>query len=65
MDTASIAQTAHKLQPVAKMLQFPRIEPLNRLSPEHIQEQGEKEIKEDLCAVIRDLEDTLAELPDS
>ncbi len=65
MDTASIAQTAHKLQPVAKMLQFPCIEPLNRLSPEHIQEQGEKEIKEDLCAVIRDLEDTLAELPDS
>ena len=64
MDKASITQTAHKLQPVAKMLQFPCIESLNRLSPEHIQEQGEKEIKEDLRAVIRDAEDILAELPD-
>ncbi len=65
MDTTSISQTAHKLQPIAKMLQFSCIEPLIHLSPEHIQEQGEREIKENLRAVTKDLEDILAELKES
>ena len=53
---AEIAQAAHKLLPIATMLQQDCLEPLKALAPEHIQELNEKTIREYTLMVINSLE---------
>ena len=46
-----IGKAAHKLLPIASMMQMSCLEELKSLSPEHIQENGEEEIRKKLKVV--------------
>ena len=46
-----IGKAAHKLLPIASMMQMSCLEELKALSPEHIQENGEEEIRKKLKVV--------------
>ena len=58
----AIAKTAHKLLPIASMLQMDCQPQLTALSPEHIQEQEAQKIREYMQAVINDLQHILGEI---
>ena len=60
--TDSIAKTAHKLLPIASMMQMDCLPQLTILSPEHIQEQEAQKIREYVQAVINDLQHILGEI---
>lgn len=54
-----IGKTAHKLLPIASMMQMSCLEELKALSPEHIQENGEEEIRKKLKVVADCLQHVL------
>ena len=54
-----IGKTAHKLLPIASMMQMSCLEELKALSPEHIQENGEEEIRKKLKVVTDCLQHVL------
>ena len=54
-----IGKAAHKLLPIASMMQMSCLEELNALSPEHIQANGEKEIRKKLKVVTDCLQHVL------
>lgn len=56
INTVDIGMAAHKLLPIATMLQLDCLEPLQALAPEHIQELKEKTIREYTLMVINSLE---------
>lgn len=58
----AIAKTAHKLLPIASMMQMDCLPQLTALSPEHIQEQEAQKIREYVQAVINDLQHILGEI---
>ena len=58
----AIAKTAHKLLPIASMLQMDCLPQLTALSPEHIQEQEAQKIREYVQAAINDLQHILGEI---
>ena len=58
----NIAKTAHKLLPIASMLQMDCLPQLTALSPEHIQEQEAQKIREYVQAAINDLQHILGEI---
>ncbi len=58
----NIAKTAHKLLPIASMLQMDCQPQLTALSPEHIQEQEAQKIREYVQAIINDLQHILGEI---
>lgn len=57
LNTSAIGMAAHKLLPIATMLQLDCLEPLQALAPEHIQELKEKTIREYTLMVINSLDD--------
>ena len=57
-----IAMTAHKLLPIASMMQMDCLPQLTALSPEHIQEQEAQKIREYVQAAINDLQHILGEI---
>ena len=57
LNTSAIGMAAHKLLPIATMLQLDCLEPLQALAPEHIQELKEKTIREYTLMVINSLYD--------
>lgn len=57
LNTSAIGMAAHKLLPIATMLQLDCLEPLQALAPEHIQELEEKTIREYTLMVINSLDD--------
>ena len=54
-----IGKAAHKLLPIASMMQMSCLEELKALSPEHIQENGEEEIRENLKVIADCLQHVL------
>lgn len=54
-----IGKAAHKLLPIASMMQMNCLEELKALSPEHIQENGEEEIRKKLKVVADCLQHVL------
>lgn len=58
----AIAKTAHKLLPIASMMQMDCLPQLTALSPEHIQEQEAQKIREYVQAAINDLQHILGEI---
>ena len=54
-----IEKAAHKLLPIASMMQMSCLEELKALSPEHIQENGEEEIRKKLKVVTDCLQHVL------
>ena len=54
-----IGKAAHKLLPIASMMQMSCLEELKALSPEHIQENGEEEIRNKLKVVADCLQHVL------
>ena len=54
-----IGKAAHKLLPIANMMQMSCLEELKALSPEHIQENGEEEIRKKLKVVTDCLQHVL------
>ena len=54
-----IGKAAHKLLPIANMMQMSCLEELKALSPEHIQENGEEEIRKKLKVVADCLQHVL------
>ena len=54
-----IRKAAHKLLPIASMMQMSCLEELKALSPEHIQENGEEEIRKKLKVVADCLQHVL------
>ena len=58
----AIAKTAHKLLPIASMMQMDCLPQLTALSPEHIQEQEAHKIREYVQAAINDLQHILGEI---
>mgnify|MGYP002730925612 FL=1 len=58
----AIAKTAHKLLPIASMMQMDCLPQLTVLSPEHIQEQEAQKIREYVQAIINDLKHILGEI---
>lgn len=54
-----IGKAAHKLLPIASMMQMSCLEELKALSPEHIQENGEEEIRKKLKVVTDCLQHVL------
>lgn len=54
-----IGKAAHKLLPIASMMQMSCLEELKALSPEHIQENGEEEIRKKLKVVADCLQHVL------
>ena len=54
-----IGKAAHKLLPIASMMQMSCLEELRALSPEHIQENGEEEIRKKLKVVADCLQHVL------
>ena len=58
----NIAKTAHKLLPIASMMQMDCLPQLTALSPGHIQEQEAQKIREYVQAVINDLQHILGEI---
>ena len=58
----NIAKTAHKLLPIASMMQMDCLPQLTALSPEHIQEQEAQKIREYVQAIINDLKHILGEI---
>ena len=54
-----IGKAAHKLLPIASMMQMSCMEELKALSPEHIQENGEEEIRKKLKVVADCLQHVL------
>lgn len=58
----AIAKTAHKLLPIASMLQMDCLPQLTALSPEHIQEQEAQKIRKYVQAAINDLQHILGEI---
>lgn len=54
-----IGKAAHKLLPIASMMQMSCLEELKALSPEHIQENGEEEIRKKLKIVADCLQHVL------
>lgn len=54
-----IGKAAHKLLPIASMMQMSCLEELKALSPEHIQENGEEEIRKRLKVVADCLQHVL------
>ena len=56
------AKTAHKLLPIASMMQMDCLPQLTALSPGHIQEQEAQKIREYVQAVINDLQHILGEI---
>lgn len=61
-DKQNVARIAHKLQPIAQMLQAECQQQLQALSPEHIGEQKDKKIRAYIQAVYDDLGNMLGEL---
>lgn len=61
-DKQNVARIAHKLQPIAQMLQAECQQQLLALSPEHISEQEDKKIRAYIQAVFDDLGNMLGEL---
>ena len=62
LSTDNIGKIAHKLLPIATMLQMDCLSQLQELAPEHIQELEAQKIRECLIAVIHDLKDILGEI---
>ena len=62
LSTDNIGKIAHKLLPIATMLQMDCLSQLQELAPEHIQELGAQKIRESLIAVTHDLKDILGEI---
>ena len=58
----NIAKTAHKLLPIASMMQMDCLPQLTALSPEHIQEQEAQKIRKYVQAIINDLQHILGEI---
>ena len=58
----NIAKTAHKLLPIASMMQMDCLPQLTALSPGHIQEQEAQKIREYVQAAINDLQHILGEI---
>lgn len=63
LNTSAIGMAAHKLLPIATMLQLDCLEPLQALAPEHIQELEEKTIREYTLMVINCLENLRSSHP--
>lgn len=63
LNTSAIGMAAHKLLPIATMLQLDCLEPLQALAPEHIQELEEKNIREYTLMVINCLENLRSSHP--
>ena len=61
-DKQNVARIAHKLQPIAQMMQTKCQQQLQALSPEHIGEQEDKKIRAYIQAVFDDLGNMLGEL---
>ncbi len=61
-DKQNVARIAHKLQPIAQMMQAECQQQLQALSPEHIGEQEDKKIRAYIQAVFDDLGNMLGEL---
>ena len=61
-DKQDVARIAHKLQPIAQMMQAECQQQLQALSPEHIGEQEDKKIRAYILAVFDDLGNMLGEL---
>lgn len=59
LPTESIGKTAHKLLPIASMMQMKCQEALTALSPERIGEMEESQIREHLKMVIRNLHEVI------
>lgn len=62
IDREKIGKAAHKLTPIAAMLQFDSIEGIKALSPEHISEQDDKKIRAYALSIIKEIERTLGEI---
>lgn len=62
LSTDRIGKTAHKLLPIATMMQMECLEELKALSPEHIGEIEEAEIREKLKVVITTLSAAVSDL---
>ena len=61
-DKQNVARIAHKLQPIAQMMQAACQEQLSALSPEHIGEQEDKKIRAYILDIYNDLGNMLGEL---
>ena len=59
LSTEKIGKAAHKFLPIASMMQMSCLEELKALSPEHIQENGEEEIRKKLKVVADCLQHVL------
>lgn len=62
LSEAIATKTAHKLLPIASMMQMDCLPQLTALSPEHIQEQEAQKIREYVQAAINDLQHILGEI---
>ena len=62
LSTGNIGKIAHKLLPIATMLQMDCLSQLQELAPDHIQKLEAQKIRECLIAVIHDLKDILGEI---
>lgn len=62
LSTDNIGKIAHKLLPIATMLQMDCLSQLQELAPEHIQDLDAQKIRECLIAVIHDLKGILGEI---
>ncbi len=62
LNPKEIAQIAHKLQPIANMLQLTCQKELQAVSPEHIQELDGDKIKEAIEVIRKNLTQTLREI---
>ena len=59
--TTDISKIAHKLLPIATMMQMGCLDALTSLSPEHINDLEQPQIQQCLQTVIHDLQDILEE----
>lgn len=62
IDLRAISQTAHKLMPIASMLHLECLSALSSLTPEHIHEQEETEIRASILSINREIEKILEEI---
>ena len=62
VDRDKIQKAAHKLTPIASMLQLENIERIKALSPEHISELDDKKIRAYALSVYTEIEHTLGDI---
>lgn len=62
LNLENIGKVAHKLLPLASMLQMQCIEPLKALAPEHITEQNSATTRKNILNILKELSKVLEEI---